>query len=115
MGQKRPSQRQLLPSWAAANQAGTKGRQGPARQTGRCGGRCRRRAVSVQQAERTGDRRAPAQALAPPQDSAPGLQSHHGRVLLRGGPWARGAPDSLTPSLSGLAGLPRASGLRVQT
>lgn len=71
--------------------------------------------TSVHQADDTEERESPSQALFPSSQTLPwGSSTTTVRILLLGGPWARGAPDSLTPTLSGLAGLPRASGLRVQ-
>lgn len=75
--------------------------------------------TSVHQADDTEERESPSQALFPSSRTLPwGSSATTVRILLLGGLWARGAPDgapdSLTPTLSGLAGLPRASGLRVQ-
>ena len=71
--------------------------------------------TSVHQADDTEGRESPSPGPLPSSQTLPwGSRATTVRIHLLEGSWARGAPDSLTPTLSGLAGLPRASGLRVQ-
>lgn len=126
MGQKRPSQRRLSPSWAATSQARTKGHRGPVRRWARVEGGADNWTTSVHQADDTEEGESPSPgplALLP--DSALGLQSHRwqdpppGRTLgtwrprlshahsLRLGRSAKGfgpqGPDVMSPAMIALS------------